>query len=209
MKELDVFHVMYKELLKQGKGRVDAFALATDAQYAFDKYIAEQVEASLRPHPSLIAHMEALKVDTGGIAETIIVPLSTFQQDQPESAESFYWKPIQEYNISDDALICSRGYFLTKVGEDDLCFYQSLDNCPKSAKYLARKPKAFVPCWEWDGKQSPVDSIWIRQDFYGFWFRYDKGNGSGASSAFFPTLEAAQLEAERYYKLYAEPNLKK
>jgi hypothetical protein len=54
MKDLTVFHESYKTLLTQGKSILIAFLQAKEAQGFFDKYIAEQIEASkLQPSKPL------------------------------------------------------------------------------------------------------------------------------------------------------------
>lgn len=209
MKDLTVFHTTYRELLQQGRTWAESFCEATEAQDLFDKYIAEQIEASrLQPvdaKTGVQGFTEALKEDTGGITETITVPLSTFDADQ---AESFYWKPVSEFSEG-DALRDSQGYVLTLNKAGTLYFYNNLYDLPPSTKYLARKPKALVPCWEWvtyshGYKNDTCEDIRIGISSCGIFFKY-----GAVISTYYPTIPTAQLEAERYYRLYVEPNLKK
>lgn len=217
MKDLTVFHTTYRELLQQGRTWAESFCEATEAQDLFDKYIAEQIEASrLQPvdaKTGVQGFTEALKEDTGGITETITVPLSTFDADQ---AESFYWKPVSEFSEG-DALRDSQGYVLTLNKAGTLYFYNNLYDLPPSTKYLARKPEAFAPCWDWVKREDVSYNCWITsiptlfvmdEDMKNknnrFYFEY-----KGDVSNLFQTLEAAQIEAERYYRLYIEPTLTK
>lgn len=72
MKDLTVFHTTYRELLQQGRTWAESFCEATEAQDLFDKYIAEQIEASkLQPVDAKTAMQDfteaiSLNPDTAG-----------------------------------------------------------------------------------------------------------------------------------------------
>lgn len=167
MKDLTVFHESYKTLLTQGKSILIAFLQAKEAQGFFDKYIAEQIEAS---------------------------------KLQPVDAKAAMQDFTEAISLNPDTAGKCNGNCGMNYCDDNGC----IERKRNLVEDVPCKSEAFVPCWEWLEREHNATSTSVHDNQNGFYFRIQSD-----PSSLYPTLEAAQLEAERYYRLYVEPNLKK
>jgi len=134
-----------------------------------------------------------------------------------QESDKYEWRLIEEFSNDDAFKDCKGLVYLwhlndfvnTAVPSDNL-------RLRTDAKYLARckptEPTAaadFEPKWEW-GKRTDIPNQWDNDTVEGvtvhklssgrFYFKT-----KDTTSASYPYLKAAQLEAERYWKLYVNP----
>lgn len=126
--------------------------------------------------------------------------------------ERFYWKPVSEFSEGDALVGDDDNYLIVKHSDGRISsvYYKEDLSRTDAVKYLATAPtKApvadFVPTWEWAKRadtntweNDTTANIYIAA--MGGWFFFFEGNYYR-----YPTLEAAKLEAERFWRLYVNP----
>lgn len=141
-----------------------------------------------------------------------------------QELDKYEWRLIEEFSNDDAFKDCKGLVYLwhlndfvnTAVPSDNL-------RLRTDAKYLARcKPSApatsiaaadFEPKWEW-AKRTDIPNQWDNDTHEDVtvhqeprnpnaWYFYYRGDVPASPS--YPTLQAAQIEAERYWKLYVNP----